>query len=104
MLAEDGWTWIETPGWTQVGGEGAGVWNVTIDDFDPVIAPEGENVVYTENAPEGVANGVAEVLGAAPEWSGLPAWRPRLNGGISGRGRVLRWSHWCFDNRTGFQL
>ena len=62
VLAEDGWTWLDTPGWTQVGGEGAGVWNVTLSDFDPVIAPEGQNVVYTENAPTGVANGVAQVL------------------------------------------
>ena len=62
VLAEDDWTWGSVPGWTQMGGDGVGVWNVTIDDFDPVIAPEGENVVYTENAPTGVANGVAQVL------------------------------------------
>ena len=62
VLGDDGWTWLDTPGWAQVGGEGAGVWNVTIGDFDPVIAPEGQNVVYTENAPTGVANGVAQIL------------------------------------------
>jgi len=65
VLAEDGWTWLDTPGWTHVGAvgdAGDGVWNTTISDFDPVIAPEGENVVYTENPPEGVANGVAQVL------------------------------------------
>ncbi|MHC4228664.1 MAG: hypothetical protein ACYSW0_14665, partial [Planctomycetota bacterium] len=47
---------------SQVGGEGAGVWSVTLSDFDPVVAPEGQNVLYTENAPTGVANGVAQVL------------------------------------------
>jgi len=62
MLAEDDWTWLDVPGWTQVGGDGPGIWNVTLADFDPVIAPEGENVLYTENAPAGVANGVAQVL------------------------------------------
>ena len=65
VLAEDDWTWLDTPGWTHVGAvgdAGDGVWNTTISDFDPVIAPEGENVVYTENPPEGVANGVAQVL------------------------------------------
>ena len=62
MRAEDDYTWLNTPGWTQVGGEGAGVWNVTINDFDPVIAPDGENVVYTENPPADTANGVAQVL------------------------------------------
>ena len=62
VLGEDDYTWLDTPGWTQVGGDGHGVWNVTLSDFDPVIAPEGENVVYTENAPAGVANGVAQVL------------------------------------------
>ena len=62
VLVEDDWTWLDVPGWTQVGGEGAGVWYVTVTDFDPVIAPEGQNVVYTENAPTGVANGVGQVL------------------------------------------
>jgi len=62
VLAEDDWTWLDVPGWTQVGGEGPGVWNVTTGDFAPVVAPEGENVVYTENPALGVANGVAQVL------------------------------------------
>jgi len=62
VLAEDDWTWLDVPGWTQVGGEGPGVWNVTTADFDPVIAPEGQNVVYTENPASDVANGVAQVL------------------------------------------
>ncbi|MCG7851363.1 MAG: proprotein convertase P-domain-containing protein, partial [Methanosarcinaceae archaeon] len=62
VLGENDYTWLDVPGWTEVGGEGAGVWNVTTDDFDPVVAPEGENVLYTENAPAGVANGVAQVL------------------------------------------
>ena len=62
VRAEDGWTWLDVPGWTQVGGEGAGVWHVTDADFTPVIAPEGQNVLYTENAASGVANGVAQVL------------------------------------------
>ena len=62
VLDEDGYTWLDIPGWTQVGGEGAGVWNVTLSDFDPVVAPEGQNVLYTEFAPTGVANGVAQVL------------------------------------------
>jgi hypothetical protein len=62
VLVEDDWTWLDTPGWTQVGADGPGVWNVTTADFDPVIAPEGENVVYTENYASGVANGVGQVL------------------------------------------
>ena len=32
VLAEDDWTWLDIPGWTQVGGEGAGVWHVTLAD------------------------------------------------------------------------
>jgi len=62
VLADDDWTWLDVPGWTQVGGDGSGVWNVTLGDFDPVMAPEGENVLYTENGPDGVVNGVAQVL------------------------------------------
>jgi len=62
LLGENEYIWLDIPGWTQVGGEGAGVWNVTLGDFDPVVAPEGQNVLYTENPPEGVANGVAQVL------------------------------------------
>ena len=42
VLAEDDWTWLDVPGWTQVGGDGPGVWNTTLSDFDPVIAPDGE--------------------------------------------------------------
>ena len=61
-LGEGDYTWLDIPGWTQVGGEAAGVWSVTLSDFDPVVAPEGRNVLYTENAPAGVANGVAQVL------------------------------------------
>ena len=61
VLDEDDWTWIDVPGWTQVGGDGPGVWNVTSADFDPVIAPEGQNVLYTENA-VGDGGGVAQVL------------------------------------------
>jgi len=65
VLAEDDWTWLDTPGWipgwTWVGGEGPGIWNVTSADFDPVVAPEGQNVLYTENA-VGDAGGVAQVL------------------------------------------
>jgi len=67
VLAEDDYTWGDVPGWTLVGGEatdieGTGVWNVTLADFDPVIAPEGENVLFTEYVPEGIAKGVAQVL------------------------------------------
>ena len=67
VLDEDGWTWGDVPGWTLVGGEatdveGSGVWNVTLNDFDPVMAPEGENVLFTEYLPGGVAKGVAQVL------------------------------------------
>ncbi|MBW2567002.1 MAG: hypothetical protein JRE24_09055 [Deltaproteobacteria bacterium] len=67
VLAEDGYTWGDVPGWALVGGEatgteGSGVWNVTLGDFDPVIAPEGENVLFTEYLPEGIAKGVAQVL------------------------------------------
>jgi len=67
VLGEDDYTWGDIPGWTLVGGEatgteGSGVWNVTSADFDPVVAPEGENVLYTEYVPEGIAKGVAQVL------------------------------------------
>ena len=67
VLDEDGYTWGDVPGWTLVGGEatdieGSGVWNVTLADFDPVLAPEGENVLFTEYLPEGIAKGVAQVL------------------------------------------
>ena len=67
VLDEDDWTWGDVPGWTLVGGEatgveGSGVWNVTLTDFDPVVAPEGENVLFTEYLPEGIAKGVAQVL------------------------------------------
>jgi hypothetical protein len=61
VLAEDDWTWLEVSGWTWIGGEGPGIWHVTIADFDPVIAPEGQNILYTENA-VGDAGGVAQVL------------------------------------------
>jgi len=61
VLAEDDWTWLDVPGWTWVGGEGPGIWRVTNADFDPVVAPEGQNVLYTENA-VGDAGGVAQVL------------------------------------------
>jgi len=61
VLAEDDWTWLDVPGWTWVGGEGPGVWHVTSADFDPVVAPEGQNVLYTENA-VGDAGGVTQVL------------------------------------------
>ena len=69
VLAENAYTWLDVPGWTQVdvNNGGAGVWNVTTADFDPPCAPEGQNVLYTENLPGpnlpgGVANGVAQVL------------------------------------------
>jgi hypothetical protein len=61
VLAEDDWTWLDVPGWTPVGAEGVGVWNVTLTDFDPVVAPEGQNVLYTEYT-VGDAGGVAQVL------------------------------------------
>jgi hypothetical protein len=60
-LSPDDWTWLWVPGWTWVGGEGPGVWHVTAADFDQPIAPEGKNVLYTENA-VGDAGGVAQVL------------------------------------------
>jgi len=62
VLAEDDWTWLDVPGWTQVGGDGPGVWNTTNSDFDPVVAPEGQNVAYTENSTVETANGMAQVL------------------------------------------
>jgi len=62
VLAEDGWTDVAPPGWTQVGGEWVGAWHVTIGDFDPVVAPEGQNVLYTENIPTSVVDGVAQIL------------------------------------------
>ncbi len=61
VLAEDGWTWLDVPGWTWIGGEGPGIWHVTSADFDPVVTPEGLNVLYSENA-VGDAGGVAQVL------------------------------------------
>ena len=61
VLAEDDWSWLDVSGWTWVGGEGPGIWHVTSADFDPVVAPEGQNVLYTENA-VGDAGGVAQVL------------------------------------------
>ena len=62
VRGEDGWTWLNVPGWTQVGVDSIGVWNVTLSDFDPVIAPEGENVAYTEQAPTNTASGLGQVL------------------------------------------
>ena len=62
VLAEDDWTWLDVPGWTQVGVDSIGVWNTTLSDFDPVVAPEGENVAYTEQAPTNTASGLAQVL------------------------------------------
>ncbi|MHC4913048.1 MAG: hypothetical protein ACYTE5_08605, partial [Planctomycetota bacterium] len=60
VLDEDAWTWGDVPGWILVGGEAtgveaSGVWNVTLADFDPVLAPEGQNVLYTEYLPQGIA-------------------------------------------------
>jgi len=45
-----GWSEGAPTGWTQIGeGYGnVGVWRVTSDDFRPVVAPEGQNVAYTE--------------------------------------------------------
>jgi len=64
-LAEDDFTWQNVPGWTPIGhaddNQGVGVWNTTIVDFDPLIAPEGENVLYTEYYVGGVG-GVAQIL------------------------------------------
>jgi len=60
-LNADDYTWLSVPGWTWVGGEGPGIWHVTSADFTPVIAPEGDNVLYTENT-VGVVGGVAQVL------------------------------------------
>jgi hypothetical protein len=50
VLAEDGWTDEAPPGWTQIGWDSSvvGTWRVTTDDFRPVVAPEGQNVAYTE--------------------------------------------------------
>ena len=61
VLAADGWTWLDVPGWTPVGVYGVGIWNVTSADFDPVLAPEGQNVLYTEYT-VGDAGGAAQVL------------------------------------------
>ncbi|MHC4325165.1 MAG: hypothetical protein ACYSUX_12950, partial [Planctomycetota bacterium] len=62
VLGEDDWTWLDVPGWTWIGPEGPGVWNVTSADFGPVLAPEGENVLYTETDVIGDASGVTQVL------------------------------------------
>jgi hypothetical protein len=72
VLDENGYTWLDVPGWTQVDANGAGVWNVTLEDFDPVMAPEGENVLYTENAvgaPGGVAQVLAETFAADTDYT-----------------------------------
>jgi len=62
VLDEDDWTWQDVPGWTPIGDEGVGIWNTTTADFNPpVVAPEGENVLYTEYT-VGFAGGVAQVL------------------------------------------
>jgi len=61
VLAEDDYTWLEVPGWTQVGPDSIGVWHVTANDFEPVIAPDGVNVAYTENE-VGAVSGLAQVL------------------------------------------
>ncbi|MBA7481335.1 hypothetical protein ES707_16805 [subsurface metagenome] len=62
VLGGDDWTWLDVPGWTWVGGEGPGIWHVTSADFDPVVAPEGQNVLYNETDVVGDAGGVAQVL------------------------------------------
>jgi hypothetical protein len=61
VLADDDWTWLDVSGWTWVDGEGPGIWHVTSADFDPVVTPEGQNVLYNENA-VGDAGGVTQVL------------------------------------------
>jgi len=61
VLTDDDWTWLEVAGWTWVDGEGPGIWHVTGADFDPVVAPEGQNILYNENA-VGDPGGVAQVL------------------------------------------
>ena len=58
-LAEDGWTWQDVPGWTPTGG--VGIWNTTSADFDPVVATDGQNVLYAEDNVGGTG-GVAQIL------------------------------------------
>jgi len=43
VLVEDDWTWGDVPGWTPVGANESGVWNTTLSDFDPVVAPDSQN-------------------------------------------------------------
>lgn len=65
VLAEDDWTWNDVPGWTLVNSDddnGAGVWNTSSYDFDPPHAPEGQNVAYTEIAPDETVRGISQVL------------------------------------------
>ena len=61
VLAEDDYTWFDVPGWTISGMGGSGIWHVTSTDFDPVVAPEGQNVLYTDRF-LGEVGGVAQVL------------------------------------------
>jgi len=58
-LAEDDWTWLDVPGWTTTSNEG--IWNTTNADFAPVVAPDGENVLYSEDVVGGTG-GVAQIL------------------------------------------
>jgi hypothetical protein len=62
VLAEDDWTWVDTPGWTQLGSDSTGIWNVTLADFDPVLATDGENVAYFEYILDGEVKGLGQVL------------------------------------------
>jgi len=59
VLAEDDWTWLDVPGWTTTSNEG--IWNTTNADFAPVVAPDGENVLYSEDVVGGTG-GVAQIL------------------------------------------
>ena len=62
-LGGNDYSMVAPPGWTQVGSGTVGAWHVTTADFDPVIAPEGQNVAFAAQA--GVtytANGLAQVL------------------------------------------
>jgi len=60
VLAEGDWTWLDVPGWTQVGPESIGVWNPETVYF-PAEAPEGQNVAYIWHDPV-PAGGLTQVL------------------------------------------
>jgi hypothetical protein len=62
-LGGNEYTGFAPPGWSQIGSGEVGAWHVTVADFDPVVAPEGQNVGYAyQDGVTNMANGLAQVL------------------------------------------